>query len=364
MDTRDLSHEAAAGPEFASRLKGGEGGVSVHPNGTPASERPPAQRCRTVCPVPHPALEQLAPALAAVRAASQARAWQVNWVAGELSAAMDTGDLPHEARTSATALLTTPHLAAFLGRADTDAYRPRARTRTQGPSHWSARNRRAVLRAICRAAGIPPNVVPPAPRPHPAPVSARLTPKQKRALWSFVADAHLYVRPNSARRLALIRTAAVTGVVMDTGALAGEATHINRYLDLAEDCTTVHITHRTQGHGGLTGVRTAYHLSAKTTNALRRWLPIRDTLTEDVQGDPITSLWVTVRPGGRGPRTSRAGMPLSTRTLRDQYQEAVDWLNEARANEPDWTFVPSSLERLRLAGTPTPVRPGSKRPVR
>ncbi|MGY1548298.1 hypothetical protein [Streptomyces sp. MN6] len=96
--------------------------------------------------MPHPALDQLTPALNAVRAASQARAWQVNWVLGELTAVLDNGDLPLEARNSARVLLTT-----FLEHAD--AYRP---TCTHGPSPWSARNRRA----ICRAAHLQPGVVP------------------------------------------------------------------------------------------------------------------------------------------------------------------------------------------------------------
>ncbi|MGV9816363.1 hypothetical protein ACWDTQ_31170 [Streptomyces cellulosae] len=312
--------------------------------------------------MPHPALDQLAPALDTVRAASQARAWQVNWIVGELTTALDNGDLPPEARANARVLLTTEHLTTFLEHADNDAYRPRARTRTHGPSPWSARNRRAVLRAICRAAHLHPGVVPRTTTP-----DARgdaLTPRQKTALWSFVADAHLYVPRTSARRLVLIRMAAITGIVMDTGALAGEVTHINRYQDLTDDCATVHITHRTQGPGGLTGVRTPYRLSEKTTNAIRRWLPYRDELSADVEGQPITSLWVTVRPGGRGPRTARAGMPLSTRTLRDQYQAVVDWLNEARADDADWTPIPASLERLRLSGTPVVAHPHTTRPVR
>jgi hypothetical protein len=318
-----------------------------------------------VCPVSHPALDQLATALDAVRATSPARTWQVNWLVSELTASMDAGHLPPQARTHASTLLTPPHLTTFLAHADNDDYRTRARTRTDGPSPRTARTRRAVLRAICKAAHITPAMVPRLPY-NPEARDDFPTTKQKRALWSFVADAHLYVPPRSARRLVLIRTAAITGIVMDTGALAGEVTHINRFKDLTDNLTTIHITHRTQGPGGLTGARSAYRLSLKTTNALKRWLPIRDELATqpDPEGAPITSLWVTVRPGGRRYTNHRAGMPLSTRTLRDQYQHAVDWLNHAREDEPDWTPIPTSLERLRLAGTPTPATPTSHRPVR
>lgn len=305
----------------------------------------------------YPAIHQLRPAIRTVRKSFAAsRHVQLNWVVTELAAAMDLDDIPAEARDDARQLVTEDVLLLFLQRADADAYRPRHRTITKGPSVHSGRVRRTVLRHISRAYGQPVKLDNPR---QPPPRDDLPTPHQRAGLWSFVASSSLYAT-TTGRRRSLIRLAAIIGVVLDTGARSGEVAHITT-TDLDPDLWHITLTIRPQGGGQGEPERVRFKLSEKTRNALKYWLAVRKDLTAHHEGGEVTALWVTVRAGGWSGRSTpgrlprpvhTVGMPLSRKSLTMQYMQAVNWLNEHRYPDPTWTPIPNTIERLRLTSNP------------
>lgn len=305
----------------------------------------------------HPAISQLRPAIRTVRHAfAPARRVQLNWIVTELAAAMDLGDVPAPARADARQLVTETVLLDFLARADADAYRPRNRALTRGPSVHSARARRTVLRHIARAYGQPVKLD--SPRP-PLPRDDLPTPHQRAGLWSFVASAHMYAGTTT-RRSSLIRLAAIIGVVLDTGGRSGEIARL-QLDDLAPDLWHITLGISPQNNRAAEPERVRFRLSLKTRNALAYWIAVRKELVPHHQGGKVTALWVTVRAGGWSGRATpgkptrpvhTVGMPLSRETVTAAYSDAVRWLNTHRYDDPTWEPIPNTLERLRLTSNP------------
>ena len=156
-----------------------------------------------------------------------------------------------------------------------------------------------------------------------------------------------------------IRLFALVGVVLDTGARAGELCAL-RLDDLDADERTVRIVRRPQARSVNPAVTEVLPLSGPTRAALRRWLDVREELVRHVQG-AVTAMWVSVRGNHAGvpdsdgnARRRPAGMPLMPRGLARAYTRTVVQLNVDMVGRPGWEPLPYRLEHLRLAIEPDP----------
>jgi integrase len=153
---------------------------------------------------------------------------------------------------------------------------------------------------------------------------------------------------------------ALLGVVLDTGARAGELTALT-VDDLPEDLSTVRIERRPQARSSAPAQVESLALSDSTRAALRRWLALRTEIVAALQGT-TRALWVSLRPnhaglaredGGSVPRPP--GMPLQPRGLARAYTRAVDEANALLADTPGWSPLPRRLEQLRRSVSAEPA---------
>lgn len=278
---------------------------------------------------------------------SGARARQLRWVAGELHRAVRREDFPAAARSSLAALFAADAVAAYLGLAARGELRRRVVAEPTRAPDASMRVRVDCLELLARACLVPLDVPerPAVPEPKPT-VGAR----QRSLLHRHLADQaeRRGADPGRIRLLALI------GVVLDTGARAGElcALHVG---DLAADLSTVTVVRRPQARSVSAPVTEVLPVSGPSRAALRRWLPVREGLIASVQGT-ATALWVSVRGNHAGvlDEAGRAlrrppGMPLMPRGLARAYTRTVVRLNGEMAGQPGWEPLPYRLEQLRRA---------------
>lgn len=297
-----------------------------------------------------PALARLGDAveeLVAGPGVSQARARQLRWVVGELRRAAQREGFPVAARTSLRALFAADAVGAYLALAERGELRSRTVADPSRASAASMRVRVDCLDILARTTGHPLDVPerPAVPDPKPT-VGAR----QRSLLRRHLADQaeRRGADPGRIRLLALI------GVVLDTGARAGELCAL-RLDDVAEDLTTVRLVRRPQARSVSPPVTEVLPLSPPARAALRRWLPVRRELVASVQGT-ATALWVSVRGNHAGvlDEAGRAlsrppGMPLMPRGLARAYTRTVVQLNDEMAGQPGWEPLPYRLEQLRRA---------------
>ncbi|MEU5066656.1 hypothetical protein AB0G95_21790 [Streptomyces virginiae] len=248
---------------------------------------------------------------------------------------------------SAQQLLTPGNVAAYLAAADRGDLRVVPRTSTRQSGH-SARIRRTVLAVLAATAGVPVRLpaLPPAPALRDTP-----TARQRADLFRWVASdsSGPYARPASRR--AMIRLAALVGVVLDTGSRTGELVAIT-LDDLSDDLDQVVVRRRPQrGYGQRTDL---IALSDPTRAALKKWINIRAGLVDRLSGTPPRALWVTV--AGGGPCGSRPpGLPVGHDILARQYAATVGRLNYAQSGAPGWRPLPVSIEQLRRSSKPIAV---------
>ncbi|WP_067068839.1 site-specific integrase [Carbonactinospora thermoautotrophica] len=291
-------------------------------------------------PVPRQ-LDALVERLVARDDVSTARARQLRWVARELTRALRREDFPR-ARTVADLLANAD---AYLDLAARGELRSRSSARTQS-STASMRVRVDCLQLIAQAAGLPPLAVDRPGMPEPKETVASW---QRSMLWRYLTE-HADRWPGNAARA---RVHALIGVVLDTGARAGELCAM-RVDDLAPDLTTIRITRRPQARSVNPPVTETVPLSTPTIGALRRWLALRAELVKAVQGGK-TALWVSIRANHAGvldeagatPRPP--GMPLRPRGLARAYTRAIVEINQDLAGTPGWRPLPYRLEQLRRA---------------
>ncbi|KRV50482.1 hypothetical protein AQ490_15485 [Wenjunlia vitaminophila] len=278
---------------------------------------------------------------------SGARARQLRWVAGEIRRASGHREFPAGAGASLAALLDSPAVTAYLALARRGELRTRVVPDPARVSDASMRVRADCLELVAGAAGLPP---PPAQRPV-APDPRPVVPSRQRSLLRrHLADQAGHRDADAGR----VRLLALVGVVLDTGARAGELCAL-RVDDLADDLTTVRIVRRPQARSVSPPVTEVLPLSAPSRAALRHWLPAREELVAGLQGAK-TALWVSVRSNHAGVldedgRASRrpAGMPLMPRGLARAYTRAVVRLNAEMAGRAGWEPLPYRLEQLRRA---------------
>lgn len=294
-------------------------------------------------------LDQITAELAARPEVSAARARQLRWVAGELRRAARRDEFPAAARASLAELFAATAVGRYLDLAERGELRRRAVAEPSRASAASMRVRADCLEILARAAGLPVPAPerPPVPEPKPT-VGAR----QRSILRRHLAEQADRRGADAGR----VRLLALIGVVLDTGARAGElcALHLG---DLADDLTTIRVERRPQARSVSPPTAEVLALSAPARAALRRWLPVRAELVAAVQGT-ATALWVSVRgnhagvPGADGRALRRPpGMPLMPRGLARAYTRTVVRLNAEMAGQPGWTPLPYRLEQLRRAIT-------------
>ncbi|MFI6981354.1 hypothetical protein ACIBSV_22540 [Embleya sp. NPDC050154] len=303
-----------------------------------------------------PALDQLDRALLRVTAradTSAARARQLRWVVGELRRALVQEGFPPEARASLAALLSADPMRRYLELAGSGRLRTRTVAGDGVSTTASIRVRMDCLEILARAGSVPialperpamPDLKPP--------VGAR-----QRSLLLDWLTAHADRSGADAGR---VRLFALIGVVLDTGARAGELCAL-RLTDLAPDERTVRIVRRPQARSVNPAVTEVLPLSGPTRAALARWLDVREELVRHVQGS-VAAVWVSVRGNHAGvpdrdgnSRRRPVGMPLMPRGLARAYTRTVVQLNVDMAGRPGWEPIPYRLEQLRRAVEFEPV---------
>lgn len=293
-------------------------------------------------------LERLVEEVAERPEVSAARARQLRWVVGELARAVTRGGLPAGAGRSVPALLEPAALACYLELAARGELRRRVVPDPSRSSDASMRVRADCLAIMARAAGVPLELParPLVPEPRPTVDSRR-----RSLLLRHLADgAWRYGRADPGR----LRLLALVGVVLDTGARAGELCAL-RLGDLGAELEEVRLVRHPQARSVNPPRTEVLPLSAPTRASLRRWLPVREQLVAAAQG-PVSALWVSVRGNHAGVvdaegRTRRrpAGMPLMPRGLARAYTRTVADLNMELAGTPGWEPLPRRLEQLRRA---------------
>lgn len=302
-----------------------------------------------------PVLDQLDRALMralAREATSPARARQLRWVAGELRRALKYEGFPAEAGASLAALFRAEPLHMYVVLAARGALRLRATAGSAASTNASLRVRLDCLDILARAGGVVPELPerPAIPEPRTT-VGAR-----SRSLlhgWLGAAADHPGADPGRVRLFALV------GVVLDTGARAGELCAL-RTADVAEDLGRLTVVRRPQARSVAPPVTEHHRLSAPTRSALKHWLDVREDLVREVQGT-AKALWVSVRGNHAGvldgdghAQLRPPGMPLMPRGLARAYTRAVVQVNADMAGQHGWEPLPYRLEQLRRAVEPHP----------
>ena len=279
---------------------------------------------------------------------SASRARQVRWVVGELRRALEHPALG-ELQPDVPSLFTAAALDQYLTLARDGELRI-APYRNTAPSPASERVRLDCLGLLAAELGTP---MPAVTRPAFPGLREPIATPQQRTMWDRLET--LASRPWSAQ--GRVRLLAMMGVVLDTGARAGELCTM-RVDDLAPDLSTLRFDRRPQARRVSEPTPERLPLSGATRVAMRRWLDERHEIVSRLEGAPVNTLWVSVRgnhvdrPDGTSlPRP--AGMPLQPRGLRRAYERAVNELNTDLAGTPGWTPLPSRLEQLRR-GVPVP----------
>lgn len=300
-----------------------------------------------------PALASLTRTLETLEAGqllSPARLRQLRWVRNELTQAAGEQLLPDPAAGDLAELLSPVVVTDYLAVAAAGELRTRAADRPARENPNSTRVRLRCLELFAEHAGLKFSADPPRPVVI-SPVTDRSRHLMMRELANLVAAAEgTRVHPERARLHALI------GVVLDTGARAGELCAM-KLADLAYDRSTLEV-HRSPQAAGAGQVET-YELTGRTRAALRTWLAVRDALVETLDGTS-TALWVSVRHNHLDDgRPWPAGLPLRPRGLARAYRRIAEELNLEQAGAGGWEPLPLRMEQLRrtTAGTgPSPLR--------
>jgi len=301
-------------------------------------------------------LDQAVTTLAAAQTISAARARQLRWVAGELTHALTRDDFPAPARTDLRALFAAETIAAYLDLAQRGQLRARTAGGDGHSTPASMRIRRDCLQLLAQAAGVPAEL----PERPPMPALHQVIDPWRRSVFHHHLEqaAHRFTAGD-----ARIRLLAMIGVVLDTGARAGELCAL-QVGDLTDDLSAVRIVRRPQARS--TSAPTIAHLalSTPTRAALRHWLAVREGLVAPLQGGK-KALWVSVRANHAGvldehgaARLRPPGMPLQPRGLARSYTRAVAELNADMAGQPGWQPMPRRLEQLRRAISTHPESDG------
>ncbi|MCF2529149.1 hypothetical protein [Yinghuangia soli] len=302
------------------------------------------------------ALEQLDRALLRVTSrddTSPARARQLRWVAGELRRAVVREGFPEGAGSSLAALFSAEPLTAYLDLASRGELRTRAVAGSGRSTVASIRVRIDCLEILARAGEVPAELPErPAMQELKTPVGAR----QRSLLqgWLEAAADRPGADPGRVRLFALV------GVVLDTGARAGELCALE-LADLGPDLDTVTVVRKPQARSVAPPATEVHELSGHTRSALRHWLDVREDLVREVQGG-AKSLWVSVRGNHAGvldaegqARLRPPGMPLMPRGLARAYTRTVVQVNADMVGRPGWEPLPYRLEQLRRAVEPHPT---------
>lgn len=274
-------------------------------------------------------------ALAAKDGVSPSRARQLRWVARELGAF--TGTEPPEQRpTTAAGFLAADFVARYLAAADAGELRQRGAAHRPSPDA-TRRVRRACLRLLAEAAGLPDPVGDGVPLPalheraeeQPAGMALRL--------WAGLA------LPVDARPAA-VRSAAMATLIHEAGLRSGElAALVPGDLDLA--ARTLTYQPRPPAVRTLPPPRTVT-LSPAAVTVLRHWLEVRAELT--TKTPRVKSLWVSLAANHDGFGVRRpAGMPLQPTGLRRAHARAVAEVNFHLAGTPGFAPLPRVPGRLR-----------------
>jgi integrase len=280
---------------------------------------------------------------------------------GELSRAIERGSITGRATQSLSELLTLPSTTIYLEAAERGELRRRAVTKPHTASDASRMVREDCLLIIGRAAQIPVTLPERADRPILRPVIAA---RPRSILMHHLEEQADRPGQSPAR----IRLLALLGVVMDTGARAGELCRLEM-KDISPDLTTVWITRRPQNRN-LNAVPQLeiVTISAPTRSALRAWLKARADLVALAEGN-TKNLLVTVvaghthaEDGSSVPRPP--GMPLMPRGLARAYTRAIEDLNAEMVGEPGWEPMPPRMEQLRRAIELEVAEDGAVRRVR
>jgi integrase len=300
------------------------------------------------------ALDGYVAELTASQDVSAARARQLRWVAGELRRAAELPGFPQPASGTdgVAALLSAAQVTAYLDAADRGELRRRASAGTGQSTRASRRIRLDCLRMIAAAAHCPPieeRLTPP--EPHQVVAS-----RERGELYRYLTEHANHAGANAAR----VRLLALVGVVLDTGARAGELCAM-RLPDLAPDLSSVVVVRRPQAGSAEAPTTERIPLSGASVTALGHWLTVRAGLVRAVQGG-ASALWVSVRGNhagtldvGGAARRRPPGMPLRPRGLARAYTKAIVALNADLAGAPGWQPLPRQLERLRRAIHPDGV---------
>ena len=273
---------------------------------------------------------------AACGAAGPSRARQLRWVVSEMETHAATLRPPGRRPASTGDWLGARFVAGYLTAADAGALRRRGTDQRPSPDA-TRRVRRACLRLLARAAGLPDPVADPVPLPETRPRAEEQTARLALAHWawrSVPADASA----------ADVRTAAMTALIHEAGMRSGElAALVPGDLDLAAG--TVTYQPRPPAARTLPPPRTV-RLSGGAVGILRHWLGVRADLTT---ATPRTrSLWVSLAGNHDGHGVRRpAGMPLQPTGLRRAHARAVAAVNFYLAGTPGFAPLPRTAGRLR-----------------
>lgn len=269
---------------------------------------------------------------------SPSRVRQLAWVVSEMLAFTATLPAPQRPSTP-SAWLDAGFVSRYLS--DADSGRLRRRGTTERPSPDATRRvRRACLRILAEAAGLPDpvqdEVALPVPRPRAEEHAATLALHHWR--WrALPVDA----------KPADVRTAAMAVLVYEARMRSGElAALVPDDLDLAAG--TVTYQPRPPSTRSLPAPLTV-SLSGSAVRALKHWLEVRAVLTERT---PRTrSLWVSLAANHDGAGTCRpAGMPLQPTGLRRAHARAVAAVNADLAATPGFEPLPRPVGGLRPDG--------------
>ncbi|MGZ4444447.1 MAG: hypothetical protein ACXVXC_14895 [Nocardioidaceae bacterium] len=277
----------------------------------------------------------LAGALATRDGVSASRARQLRWAASEMQLFAET--LPPRRRpTTPRGWLSPAFTTRYLAAADAGTLRRRGGHQRPSPDA-TRRIRRACLRLMARAAGLPEPVADVVPVPavreradkHPAELAL--------AHWAWRA-APVAARPGE------VRAAAMAALTHEAGMRSGElAALVPADLDLVAG--TVTYQPRPPAVVDLPPRRTV-RLSPGAVGLLRHWLEVRAELTRET---PRTrSLWVSLAGNHDGFGVKRpAGMPLRPTGLRRAHARAVASVNTWLAGTPGFEPLPRHHGLLR-----------------
>lgn len=281
---------------------------------------------------------------------SSSRLRQLRWVEGELARATASGELPSPTRGDVEELLSPPLVDAYLALAEEGALRSRERRDGARSSASSTQIRLRCLLMIAEACDLD--------LPHlrtstefaRRPLVSLRTVAQLQEQLAALADAAGDSHRGAA---ALHRLRAVVGVVVDTGARAGELCRMTTHdLDLALDGGVLRLRQRPQ-RATTERPETEHVLSVATVASLRSWLSVRGALVGALQGGTVDALWVSVRANHVPPgRPVPAGMPLQPRGLARSYRREAERLNDECAGRPGWQPLPLRMELLRRSVLP------------